>query len=171
MPAHHQQQIKLTSVASNDSTIITSYNDQLKQNIPPDKLNRSVQKIERNFPLKTKEESKIFTRKRAFTELGLFDTSYPLKKQEFYGNKIIDSFLLQISIIYSTICKHCKNPNSYLILVQDDSKKHGFNKTLSLQYSICEKSTIIKTSKKICRSSEINIRMAQCSSATGIVFL
>ena len=54
MPVHHQQQTA-TSAASNDSTSSTRYNDQLKQNTSPDKLNRSVEKIERNCLLKTKE--------------------------------------------------------------------------------------------------------------------
>ena len=136
MPVHHQQQTPSTSAASNDSTPSTSYNNQLKQNTSPDKINRSFEKIERNCPLKTKEESKIFTRKRAFTELGLFDISYPPKKQECYGNKIIDSSLLQTAINNSTICKHCKNPNSYLVLdlVQDDSKRHGLNEVFNVQF-------------------------------------
>ena len=55
MPGDHQQQTTSTSAASNDSTSSTSYNDQLKENTSPDKLNRSVEKIERNCPLKTKE--------------------------------------------------------------------------------------------------------------------
>ena len=37
---------------------------------------------------------------------------------------------------------------NYLVLVQDDSKRHGLNKTLSLHCSICETSTIMNTSKK-----------------------
>ena len=104
MPVHHQQQTTSTSAASNDSTPSTSYNDQLKQNTSPDKLNHSVEKIEWNCPLKTKEESKIFTWKRAFTELGLFDKSYPPKKQECYSNKIIDSSSLQTAVTNSIIC-------------------------------------------------------------------
>ena len=119
-------------------------------------------------PENKRRKQNFYNEKRAFTELGLFDTSYPPKKQECYGNKIIDSSLLQTAITNSTICKHCKNPNSYLVLVQDDSKRHGLNETLSLQCSICETSTIMNTSKKICCSSKINIRMAQCSLATGI---
>ena len=67
-----------------------------------------------------KEKSRV-----RFIELGLFDISYPSKKQECYDNKIIDSSLLQTAINNSTICKHCKNPNRYLVLVQDDSKRHG----------------------------------------------
>ena len=47
------------------SSISTSYNDQNKQNTSPDKLNYFLKKIERNCCLKTIEESKIFTRKRA----------------------------------------------------------------------------------------------------------
>ena len=68
MPVHHQQQTTSTSAASNDSTPSTSYNDQLKQNNSPDKLNCSIEKIERNCPLKTKEESKIFTRKKEHSQ-------------------------------------------------------------------------------------------------------
>ena len=82
MPVHHQQLTASTS-ASNDSTPSTSYNDRLKLSTSPDKLNRSLEKTERkiNFLLKTKEESKIFTRERAFAELGLFNTSYPPKSR------------------------------------------------------------------------------------------
>ena len=133
MLIHHQQSTIPTS-ASNGSQY--QFNDQLKQSTSPDKLNRSLEKIERNCPQETKGESKIFARKRTFTELGLFDTSYPLKKQECYGNKIIDSSLLQTAINNSTIFKHCKNPNSNLVLIQDDLKRHGLNGTLSLQCSI-----------------------------------
>ena len=168
MPVHHRQPTTSTSASNDSTTRSTSYNDQLEKKTSPDKLNCSLEKLERNCPLKTKEESKIFRRKRAFTELGLFDTSYPPKKQECYGSKIIDSSLLQTAINNSTICKHCKNPNSSLVLVQDDSKRHGLNETLNLQCSFCETSTIMNTNKEICRSSEINIRMAQCSLATGI---
>ena len=68
IPVRHQQQTTSNSAASNNSTPSTSYNDQLKQNTFPDKLNHTVEKIERNCTLKTKKESKVFTRKRAFTE-------------------------------------------------------------------------------------------------------
>ena len=63
IPVRHQQQTISNSAASNNSTPSTRYNNQLKQNTFPDKLNNTV-----DCPLKTKKESKVFTRKRAFTE-------------------------------------------------------------------------------------------------------
>ena len=65
MPVHHQQQTTSTSAVSNDTTPSTSYNNQLKQNTYPDKINRSFEKTERNCPLRTKEGSKIFTTKKS----------------------------------------------------------------------------------------------------------
>jgi len=166
-----KQNIDIARAQNNDSTS-TSEPSNLEQVNPlqdsPEKINRSFDKIERNCPLKEKEMGSIMTRKRVFSELGIDSHSSSSAKKPCYANKIIDSGLLQNALNISAICKQCKNPNSKLTLLQDESKRHGLSETLILRCTICGASTSTNTSKKINRAAEINVRSSQSFISSGI---
>ena len=57
------------------------------------------------------------------------------------GYKLINSALLSGAIYNSTVCKHCKNSCSKLVLKEKTMMRYGLAEELSINCSICEKST------------------------------
>ena len=139
----------------------------------PDKLNRSLDKIDSNCPLFAIEKDETMTRNRAF-ELGIVSgSSTTSKKANFgaYGCKIVDIGVLCEVLEKVAICKTCKNPNSHLKLFQDDSKRIGLHEKLFFQCTSCGETTFFETSSKLGAPrqghSEVNMRLVHGGLTTG----
>ena len=87
------------------------------------------------------------------------------------GYKLINSALLSEAISNSTICKHCKNPCSKLVLKEKTMMRYGLAEKLSINCSICEKSTEFNTSLKVTSSQksrdDVNIRSVYAAQIIG----
>ena len=135
----------------------------------PDKLNRSFEKISENCPILKSEREQVLTRQKAFN-LGLTSTvSHP--STEAFGNKIINSKLLDMALEKIAICKMCKSSNGSLKLFQVDRGRSGLDESLYLECQNCHYSVNFHTTEKVdClgkQHSEINLRLTQAGFYTG----
>ena len=134
-----------------------------------DKLNRSFEKISENCPIFKSEREPVLTRQKAFN-LGLTSTvSHP--STEAFGNKIINSKLLDMALEKLAICKMCKSSNGSLKLFQVDRRRSGLDESLYLECQNCHYSVNFHTNEKVdClgkQHSEINLRLTQADFYTG----
>eukprot|EP00795_Rhopilema_esculentum_P000794 gene794-10524_t len=135
----------------------------------PDKLNRSFEKISENCPILKSEREQVLTRQKAFN-LGLTSTvSHP--STEAFGNKIINSKLLDMALEKIAVCKMCKSSNGCLKLFQVDRRRSGLDESLYLECQNCHYSVNFHTTEKVdClgkQHSEINLRLTQAGFYTG----
>ena len=94
----------------------------------PDKLNKSLEKINENCPILKAEREQLLTRQKAF-DLGSTRKSLN-RSAEAFGNHIISSKLLSMAMEKIAICKICRSPKSCLKLFQENGKRSGLDESL-----------------------------------------
>ena len=135
----------------------------------PDKVNRSFDKINENCPILQSEKEQILTRQKFFALGSTQKRSY--SSTEAFGNKIINSKLLNMAMEEIAICKICRSPKGCLKLFQEDAKRSGLDESLFLQCQNCQHRVNFHTSDKVeCSGkehSEINVRVVQAGVYSG----
>ena len=112
----------------------------------PEKRNVSAEKLLNSSFLEIEEETNHITRTKA-KYLGLNQDKE--KEKEAHGFKLQDATLLSECISDACICSSCRDPNSKLRLLQDDTKRDGLAESLYLKCSQCESVTPLSTSRKL----------------------
>ena len=134
--------------------------------ISPKKTSKSAEKLERNCPLHSAEQSRPLTRLQA-QNLGLSERKSTVKANCF---KLVDSTLLQKFLIESAVCSSCRSPKGKLILWQDDSKRQGLKENIFSVCSNCKTKVFFSTSKSLSgasRQAEVNVRCVQAGLSSG----
>ena len=112
----------------------------------PEKRNVSAEKLLNSSFQEIEEETNHITRTKA-KYLGLNQDKE--KEKEAHGFKLQDATLLSECISDACICSSCRDPNSKLRLLQDDTKRDGLAESLYLKCSQCESVTPLSTSRKL----------------------
>ena len=132
----------------------------------PAKVNRSLEKINRNCPILKAKNNTVLTRNKAFM-MGYASTSMK-QITKIHSNKIIASSSLQDFFNKSAICSSCKSSQGTLELWQDDTVRAGLRETLFTKCTACKKVVYTCTSKESKeRFAEINIRSVQAGISSG----